>query len=188
MVNARVVDASGNAASIVSLHAEGSGPQQALIQLDAGTQVLVPLDLLGRQDDGSYRLPFTFHGGGDGGEVRIPVLAEELQVGKRTVDTGRGVRLHKQVVQHEELLDQPLLRDELVVAHVPVGRIVQPGEVPDTRYEGDTLVMPVFEEVLVVQKQLLLKEEVHVTRRRQEVRSAQKVMLRTEQVKVERFE
>jgi uncharacterized protein (TIGR02271 family) len=186
MINALVHDASGNAASVVSLHAGDGDAQQALVQLDDGSQVLVPLTLLTMQDDGSYTLPLTFQGGPT--EMRIPVIEEGLEVSKRQVDTGRGVRLHKSVEQREELVDQPLLRDELVVEHVAVGRVVQEGELPQTRYEGDTLVMPVFEEVLVVQKQLLLKEEVRVTRRKQEVHAPQKVVLRTEQVKVERFE
>jgi stress response protein YsnF len=42
--------------------------------------------------------------------------------------------------------------------------------------------------VLVVQKQLLLKEEVRITRRRHEVREPQRVALRSEHVEVERFD
>ncbi|GIZ51708.1 YsnF/AvaK domain-containing protein [Noviherbaspirillum aridicola] len=185
-LHARVQDASGNAASIVSLHAGDNGAQQAMVQLEDGRRVLVPANLLVRQDDGSYLLPFTFQG--TTAHMRIPVIQEELHVDKRRVDTGRGVRLHKSVEQREELIDQPLLHDELVVEHVPVGRMVKEDEVPLTRYEGETLVLPVFEEVLVVQKQLMLKEEVRVTRRQREVHAPQKVTLRSEQVKVERFE
>lgn len=184
--HSRVLDASGNAATIVSMHAGDNGAQQAMVQLDDGTRVLVPSTLLTQQSDGSYMLPFTFQG--TGSEMRIPVIEETLQVDKRLVETGSGVRLHKHVEQREELVDQPLLRDELVVEHVPVGRMVKEDEVPLTRYEGDTLVMPVFEEVLVVQKQLMLKEEVRVTRHRHEVHAPQKVVLRAEQVKVDRFE
>lgn len=181
-----VYDASGNAATIVSLHAGDDGVQQAMLQLEDGTRMLVPVSLLGRQSDGGYRLPFTFQG--TTGAMRFPVIEEELHVGKRRVDTGRGVRVHKTVEQREELVDQPLLRDEIVVEHVNVGRVVKEDEVPLTRYEGDTMVLPVFEEVLVVQKQLMLKEEVRITRRQHEVHAPQKVVLRSEQVKVERFE
>ncbi|QDZ30700.1 DUF2382 domain-containing protein [Noviherbaspirillum sp. UKPF54] len=120
--------------------------------------------------------------------MSFPVLEEQMQVEKRIVDTGRGVRLHKTVAERERLLDEPLRRDELVVEHVPVGQIVQEAAPPQARYEGDTLVVPVLEEVLMVQKQLLLKEEVRITRRQHQVREPQSVVLRSEQVAVERFD
>lgn len=186
MIDARVLDAGGHGAAILSLHESGDGTEQAMIQLDDGSRVLVPTALLSRQEDGSYHLPFAFQGGQ--AQMRFPVIEEKLEVGKRRVDTGRGVRLQKSVEQREEVVDQPLLKDELVVERVAVGRLVEAGEVPGTRYEGDTLVLPVFEEVLVVQKKLVLKEEVRVTRRRQEVHAPEKVVLRTERVDVERFE
>lgn len=183
-VNVR--DASGNTAAIVSMHAGDDGAQQALVQLEDGTRVMVPVALLAQQSDGGYLLPFTLQGPSE--QMRIPVIEEAITVGKRRVETGRGVRVHKHVEQREETIDQPLMRDELVVEHVPVGRLVKEDEVPHTRYEGDTMVLPVFEEVLVVQKQLMLKEEVRITRRQHEVHAPQKVVLRSEQVKVERFE
>src|SRR5690606_31687528 len=55
------------------------------------------------------------------------------------------------------------------------------------RYEGDTMIVPVLEEVLVMQKRLLLEEEVRITRRRSEHRAPQRVMLREEHAEVERF-
>ncbi len=47
--------------------------------------------------------------------------------------------------------------------------------------------MPVLEEVLVVEKRLVLKEEWHITRRRVEARSPPRVILRCEEVSVDRF-
>jgi stress response protein YsnF len=55
-----------------------------------------------------------------------------------------------------------------------------------TRTEGETTIIPVMEEVLVVEKRLRLKEELHVTRRRTEHRDPQRVTLRSERVEVER--
>jgi uncharacterized protein (TIGR02271 family) len=188
--NARVVDAGGKHASILALQEDGLSDPHALVQLDEGTNVLVPLKLMTAQADGSYRLPFTFQTAAEdlhSTQIRFPLLAEELQVGKRRVETGGGVRLHKSVTEREEVLDQPLLHDELVVEHVPIGRVVAADAVPRVRYEGDTLVVPVLEEVLVVQKQLLLKEELRVTRKQNEVHAPQTVVLRSEQIKIERF-
>ncbi len=56
------------------------------------------------------------------------------------------------------------------------------------RQEGDTLIVPLLEEVLVVQKQLLLKEEVHISKKRTEQHHPEQVTLRSEQVSVERIE
>ncbi|NEX63478.1 YsnF/AvaK domain-containing protein [Noviherbaspirillum sp. 17J57-3] len=119
--------------------------------------------------------------------MTFPVMEEVLHVDKRVVETGRGIRLHKTVDERHRTIDEPLMREELAVEHVPVGQIVPEGRLPETRYEGDTLVVPVLEEVLVVQKQLLLKEEVRITRRRQEVHEPQQVALRSEHIRVERF-
>ncbi|WP_232429420.1 YsnF/AvaK domain-containing protein [Noviherbaspirillum autotrophicum] len=189
LANARIIDAAGHQAAIVSTQHVGT-EEQAWIRIDGGAQVLVPVSLLAREDDGSFRLPFTFgSGAGDAAvQMSFPVMEEQMQVAKRTVDTGRGIRLHKTVAEREQVLDELLRRDELVVEHVPVGRVVPDAAVPQARYEGDTLVVPVLEEVLTVQKQLVLKEEVRITRRQHQVREPHSVMLRSEQVAVERFD
>jgi len=59
-------------------------------------------------------------------------------------------------------------------------------EAPEIRHEGDTTIIPVLEEVLVVEKRLILREELHIIRRREEHRDPQKVTLRKENVEVER--
>jgi uncharacterized protein (TIGR02271 family) len=120
--------------------------------------------------------------------ARIPVFEEEARVEKRTVDTGRGVRIHKTVVEQPYQIDERLLREGVEVSHVPVDRIVALDQAPATRYEGDTLVVPIVEEVLVVERRLRIKEELRITRTRREERHAETVMLKTEQVSVERFD
>lgn len=190
MVGAAVIDASGNRASVASVQQHGDD-LNAWVQLAEGMQALVPASLFVRQDDGTFRLPFTFHIPNDSRQpmqMSFPVMEEEVQVAKRVIDTGRGVRVHKSVTQREQVVDQTLLHDELSIEHVPVGRVVEEDNLPQTRYEGDTLVVPVLEEVLVVQKQMLLKEEVRITRQRREVQAPQSVSLRSEHVTVERFD
>lgn len=192
LLHASVIDASGNHAFIVSIDRSEHGAQ-AWVHLgegEAGTRVRVPLELLQQDDDGVYRLPFSFDVSTHDGpmQMRIPVMEEEAHIDKRVIDTGKGVRVHKTVSEKEQLLDTPLLHDELTVEHVAVGRMLSDNEMPQTRYEGDTLIVPVLEEVLVVQKQVLLKEEVHITRRQREVHEPQRIVLRAEQVSVERFD
>jgi stress response protein YsnF len=120
--------------------------------------------------------------------LKIPVVREEVQVEKPVVDTGRGVRIHKTVAEHPCHIDESLLRDDVEVSHVPVDRIVPLDAAPATRYEGDTLVVPILEEVLVVERRVRIKEELRITRTRREEHHAETVMLKSEQVSVERFE
>jgi stress response protein YsnF len=119
---------------------------------------------------------------------KIPVVREEAWVEKRIVDSGRGVRIHKTVAEHPCRIDESLTHDDVQVNHVPVDRIVPLDQAPATRYEGDTLVVPILEEVLVVERRLRIKEELHITRTRREERHVDTVMLKSEQVSVERFD
>lgn len=186
---ARIVDATGNEASVVAL--DHSGPETlAWVGTEGGPQVLVPVSLLALQPDGTYRLPFSFNTSHtqDNGRMSFPVMREELHLGKRLIDTGKGVRIHKTVSTREQVIDEPLLRDELEIEHIPVDTLVAETDVPRMRYEGDTLIVPVLEEVLVLQKQLRLKEEVRITRHKREVHAPQSVMVRSEQVTVEHFD
>jgi len=114
--------------------------------------------------------------------IVVPVIAEVLEVGKQTVVTG-GVRLTKRVTEREETVDEPLLQETVHVERIPVNQIV--AETPEVRQEGDTLIVPILEEVLVVEKRLLLKEEVRIQRIQSEARKPQQVTVRTEQAVIE---
>lgn len=120
--------------------------------------------------------------------IKVPVYQEEAFVDKRVVDTGRGVRIHKTVAELPCHIDERLAHDDIQVTHVPVDRIVAVDQAPATRYEGNTLVVPVLEEVLVVERRLRIKEELHITKTRHEERHAETIMLKAEQVSVERFD
>ncbi|WP_312184139.1 YsnF/AvaK domain-containing protein, partial [Massilia timonae] len=110
-------------------------------------------------------------------DLRIPVVEEQLTVGTRVVETGRGVRIHKTISEQPVVIDERLVRDEMAIERVPVDRIVALEDKPVTRYEGDTLVVPVFEEVLVVERRLRIKEELRITRIRHEERYQDTVSL-----------
>ncbi|KYF75130.1 hypothetical protein BE11_39660 [Sorangium cellulosum] len=117
-------------------------------------------------------------------ELVVPVVAQELEVKKRTVESGR-VRVTKEVRERVEEVEEPLARERVFVERVAIDRVVT--EPPATRQEGDTLIVPVVEEVLVVEKRLVLKEELRITRVRSvEMSSPAHVTLRSEDVRVER--
>jgi uncharacterized protein (TIGR02271 family) len=191
LIGARIVDADGRQAHVVSIDKNELNPTVA-VRLEHGPEMVLPLSLLSGRSGDEYRLSLSFATLQDmstgSQQVVIPVMQEELRIDKRVVDTGKGLRVRKTVSEHEQVIDQPLLHDELVVEHVPVGQMVTASELPTTRYDGDTLVVPVFEEVLVVEKQTRLKEEVRITRRKRETHAPQSVVLKSEQVSVERFD
>ncbi len=117
-------------------------------------------------------------------ELIVPVVAQELEVQKRTVESGR-VRITKQVHERVETVEEPLVSERVVVERVAVNQVV--AEPPATRQEGDTLIVPVVEEVLFVEKRLVLKEELRITRvRAVEMSPPERVTLRSEAVRVER--
>jgi uncharacterized protein (TIGR02271 family) len=169
-----------------------SGPAQVVVRLEDGTSALVPREALIRQADGSYHLdldPAALARRDTSGEAHepplvVPVIQEVLDVQTRAVETGR-VRIRTIVREHEEVVDPPLLRDEVLIERVPINRVVE-GPMA-ARSEGDTLIIPVLEEVLVVEKRLLLKEEVRVTTRRVETHSPQRTTLRRQEATVERI-
>lgn len=79
-------------------------------------------------------------------------------------------------------LDYPLYTEQAGVERVPVNRLVD--NEPQTRQEGDVTIIPVVEEVLVVEKRLLLKEEIHIRRTRNPVREPRRVIMDGPNVRV----
>ncbi len=173
-----------------------TGESQAVVRLEGGKKVLVPMDALVLQEDGSYYLKLSLaelerqletqpKTGETSDDVIIPAIEEELEVGKRQVETGR-VQIKKVVHEREEVVDEPLLKEEVEVERVSVNRLVE--EPSGIRYEGDRAIIPLYEEVLVVEKRLMLTEELHVIKRQVETRDPQRVSLRREEAVVERKE
>jgi len=113
----------------------------------------------------------------------IPVVAEELTVQKHIRTTG-SVAIHKSVHERTEVVDPALQAEEVKIERVAVNRIVE-GPVP-VRQEGDTTIISLLEEVLVVEKRLMVREEVRITRLHKEVHEPQEVQLREEQVEIVR--
>jgi uncharacterized protein (TIGR02271 family) len=165
---------------------------QVVVQTENGQQFVVPTALLVPQPDGSYALPLRLaeleHAGSEPGVPQdeplvIPVVVEELEVQKRVVETGK-VRLTKVVHERETLVDEPLLRDNVVISRLPMQRVVE-GPIP-VREEHGTTIISVVEEVLVVEKRWMLREEIHIRKQRIETHQPQHITLRSEEIQIER--
>jgi uncharacterized protein (TIGR02271 family) len=119
------------------------------------------------------------------GQISVTAADEELELGKWTEQTGvAGVV--KRVREREEEIDLPLLVERVEVERVPVNQFVETAP-PIRELEGATII-PVLEEVLVVEKRLLLKEELHIRTVSETVRQRQSVLLRSEEVEVNHLE
>jgi uncharacterized protein (TIGR02271 family) len=162
------------------------------VSLEGGLQVWVPVQMLVREGEGRYAVPVALadlkrRANADAREppLVLPVIEETLVVETRPVETGR-VRIRKVVHEREELVDEPLLREEVAIERVPINRVVE-GPIP-VRSEGDTMIVSVLEEVLVVETRLLLKEELRITRRRTETHRPVPVTVRRADVSIERVD
>ena len=115
--------------------------------------------------------------------ISVPVIEEELEVGKRRVE-GDRVSVRTVARERTELVEQPLESTEVEIERIAIDREIDTA--PDIRNDGDTMIIPVVEERLVVEKRLFLREEIHVHRRRVVTQFRQNVTLRSQEVVVER--
>jgi len=113
----------------------------------------------------------------------LQLLAEELSVSKETVETGR-VHVATRTREREALIDEDLARERVEIETIPIGLRID--EVPKARQEGDTTIIPIVEEMLVVERRLFLKEEVHIRRVRTTEHHKETVMLRYQEAVVTR--
>jgi uncharacterized protein (TIGR02271 family) len=118
-----------------------------------------------------------------GAEEVLPLVKETATVHKRAVVTGK-VRVRIVTDTAEELAKATLQSDAVEVTRVPVDQVVETA--PEIRTEGDVTIVPVLEEVLVVTKQLVLKEELHIRRRAATEAVEVPVSLRKQRAIVER--
>ena len=172
-----------------------TGGEAAVLRLDSGERLRVPVDAFSAQpgDGADARIELrpadvaaARHGVADRPLV-VPVLEERLRVGKRAVETGR-VRLEKRIETETRDVAMPLFEEEVHVRRVPHDVVIEdPQNPPQPREVDGVLVVPVLEERLVVAKQLVLKEEVHVTRQRTESVHREKVELRREEIATRRL-
>lgn len=118
----------------------------------------------------------------DPADIIVPLHEEELAVSRQTME--RIVRVRVQTTEHTQTVDEPVHHEAVEVQRVPVGRAVD--AVPPVRTEGDTTIVPVVEEQLVIQRRLILKEEIHLRRIQRTERHRQTVTLRRQHAVVER--
>jgi len=182
-MDATLLSTPGAAGELVEIYVEPDGPT-----------VHAPRALLSARNDGSFYLPLrrealaSYQGTESetvaAGETRtIPLIEESLAVTTKRVPIG-SVKVVKTVDTRDELVDEPLTRDEVTVERIAVNRVL---DAPATiRYEGDVTIIPLMEETLVVEKRLVLREELHIRKSSAPYRDPVTVTLRRENAAVSR--
>jgi len=119
------------------------------------------------------------------GDVQVlPLYAEQVAISKRVRKT--RVQVARTTRTREAVVEEDLAHEQVVVERVAIGRVVD--AVPDVRQEGDVTILPVMEEIVVVERRLILKEEVHIRRVRTTERHVETVTLREQEAAVTRTE
>jgi len=114
----------------------------------------------------------------------IPVIEEQIEIQKHLVNQG-GYRFSKKVSIRHETVDEPLVSRSVQIERHAVGRLLPTMESPPARREGTTMIFSIVEEVLVTEKRLMLKEEIHVTQTEATIHRPVNVALRSEEMVIE---
>lgn len=123
-----------------------------------------------------------------GQSLTIPVIEEQVHIGKQVIESGR-VLISKKVLEEQTNIDIPVLHEEHDIERVPVNQYLNIDAAPPAmRHEGDTIIIPVLREEVVMQKRLVLVEELRITKRQVQTSTSQQVLLRKEEVNVERID
>ncbi|WP_082115820.1 YsnF/AvaK domain-containing protein [Hymenobacter terrenus] len=115
----------------------------------------------------------------------LPIIEEVAHIQKEVVETGRVV-IRKTVHHDTQTVDVPLQEEQVHVERVPINQVVETP--PEVRYDGDTMIIPVLREEVVVTTRLVLVEELRVRKRTLTLSHPQEVSLRREEVHYERIE
>ena len=114
----------------------------------------------------------------------VPVIKEKLHISTINEVTG-SVKMTKTVAEEEVPYSIELQSERLETRTIPFNTWIEE-PVPAIRQEGDTTVISVTKEVLVVEKRLMLVEEIHIVRIKETRLEKGSETVRTETVNVTR--
>lgn len=117
--------------------------------------------------------------------ITIPVIEEQITTRKEVVEKEK-VRITKIVHEEQVPVSTPYLSEEVEVQHIPIDQYVDSSSLPQVRYEGNKIIIPVLKEVVVVEKKTVLVEELHITKHQVQKESNEDVSIRKEEILVER--
>lgn len=116
-------------------------------------------------------------------EVVLPLHEEQASITKQQFVTGR-VRVSRVTHERGQFLNEALVLEQIEIDRTPIGKPIE--AMPPIRQEGDVIVIPIVEEILVVERRLVLQEEVRVRRVRTSKNHGERVVLRRQEAVVSR--
>lgn len=114
-------------------------------------------------------------------EQVLELREEELLVHREMREVGEA-RIATRIEEVPARLEVDAYSEEVNVEHIPVGEVVS--ERAEPYQDGDTLIVPVYEEQLVVTKRLVLRENLRIRRVRTTQRQLFEDTLRRERADV----
>ncbi|CAN5825955.1 hypothetical protein BH24CHL3_BH24CHL3_03000 [soil metagenome] len=117
--------------------------------------------------------------------VTLPLSEETLEARVFKTEIGK-VRIHKRIQTDRLEQDVELSHDDVVVERAERNEVVKERREP--WLEGEVLIIPVYEEVLVSEKRLMLREVIRVARGRQSERVNVGGEVQREVVDIERID
>jgi uncharacterized protein (TIGR02271 family) len=120
-----------------------------------------------------------------GDRMHIPLSEEHLDVTKRDVERGQ-VRVHKDVVEHEESVNVPLREEEVRVERHETTADHTSGQVPDDAFQEQDIEIPLRGEEAEVHKTARVREEVDISKVARERDEQVRGTVRREEVHVDK--
>lgn len=111
-------------------------------------------------------------------------VVEETPVVEKHIKSGDTVRVRTIVHQNEVVVDEPTMAETVEIERVRCDQWVDGPQ--QIRQDGETTVIPILEEVVVIEKRLRLIEEVRITRRQVGHTVPRRVTVRRQEAVVER--
>lgn len=117
--------------------------------------------------------------------LRVPVSEEVLDAHVHEAQIGT-VRLRRRIETETVHGSVDVRQEQYAVKRVPVDRVVEGRQ--DPWYEGDILIVPVYEEEVVTTTRLVMREQLHIRRQERMVQQEIEEDLRREVVDVDEDE
>jgi uncharacterized protein (TIGR02271 family) len=157
------------------------------VRLENQFLVMVPIRYLQRKNEDRYFLAMSFRDLEKAPQpaetTTIPVIEETPVIRKRKVDTEQ-VRIRKSVQETPKVIEESLAREEIRIERKSVNELRQ--EPAQPRTEGNVYIIPVQEEILVVEKKILVREEIRIEKVHVQHNEKVTVNLRSEEVTIDR--
>lgn len=118
-------------------------------------------------------------------ETVLRLAQEDVSVSKLAEDAG-GVQVSRVTHTYQKPIEEVLRQQQVEIERVPLDQPVD--DVPPVRQEGDVIIVPIVEEVISLERHLVLKEEVRIRKVETTEKYQDEVTLHKQEAVVTRLE